>query len=215
MKVIASPCGKLVRNLARCSAGVALIEFAIALPMLVLMMLGGLELTNYVFAHMRVNQIAITVADNAGRVRSGIDESNIYEVFAGAELIGQSLDFEENGRIVLSSLEPNGRSGSEAGQMINWQRCYGELAVSSLYGVQGAGRTTAALAAGMGAAGNQITSAAGTAVMFVEVTYRYQPLIFDDFIASQTSFRYEAAFNVRERTNQNITNTQGLTLRSC
>lgn len=33
---------------------------------------------------MRLSQIAITVADNAGRARTGIDELNIHEVFSGA-----------------------------------------------------------------------------------------------------------------------------------
>lgn len=202
-------------SLIRSSEGVGMVEFAFALPIVLTVLLAGLELVNYVFAHMRVNQIAITVADNAGRVRSAIDESNIYEVFAGAQLVGGNLDFVNNGRVILSSLEPNAQTGSNAGQMINWQRCYGTLAVTPRYGTQGTGRNNASLSNGMGANGNRITSATGTAVMFVEVTYKYKPIMFDSFMKNRTTLRYEAAFNVRERTNQNITNTQGLAVRSC
>ena len=80
-----------LRRLARNERGLAFIEFAFAAPVLLLLILGGLELANYALSHLRVNQIAMTVADNAGRVTTGIDEANIYEVFAGAEVIGMPV----------------------------------------------------------------------------------------------------------------------------
>lgn len=214
MRLAPSAVRACARDLRRSESGLALTEFAFALPVFVVLLLGGLEVSNFALTHMRVNQIAMTVSDNAGRVRTGIDESHIYEVFAGADLVGRSLDFEANGRIVLSSLEPNGRTGSTAGQMINWQRCHGDLNVAPRYGVENTGRTNATLANGMGAAGNRIVAAPDTAVMFVEVTYRYEPVIFGG-VGDARDIRYESAFNVRERTNQNISNTQGLTLNSC
>jgi len=202
-----------LRRLRASESGLALTEFAIALPVLLVLLLGGLETSNLALTHLRVNQIAMTVADNAGRVRTGIDESHIYEVFAGADLVGSSIDFAENGRIVLSSLEPNGRTGSTEGQWIRWQRCHGELPVSPAYGTEGTGRTNATLRDGMGPDGNKIASASGTAVMFVEVTYNYRPVL-SNFGGTQT-IRYESAFNVRERTNQSISNTQGLPQKRC
>ena len=186
-----------------------------AMPILLLMTFGGLEIAHMAMTHLRVNQIAITVADNAGRVRTGIDEANIYEVFSGANLIGESISFEDNGRIVLSSLEPNGMTGSDEGQVINWQRCFGDLDVTPNYGVQGSGADNAALADGLGQDGNKIQSAEGTAVMFVEVSYRYTPLVSGIPGWGQQLIRYESAFNVRERTNQDITNVQNLTTKSC
>ncbi|QYU69406.1 pilus assembly protein [Leptolyngbya sp. 15MV] len=203
------------RRLRRSNSGVALIEFAFSLPVFVMLLLGGLEVANLALAHLRVNQIAMTVADNAGRVRTGIDESHIYEVFAGADLVGQPIAFRDNGRIVLSSLEPNGQAGANEGQMINWQRCHGSLDVPPRYGVQNTGRTNSTLANGMGPAGNRIISADNTAVMFVEVTYIYRPVMFTGLGTGTREIRYESAFNVRERTNQNITNAQTLAVNSC
>lgn len=205
---------KVVRRILASQKGVAMVEFAFAVPILIFATLAGLELTNLMAVHMRLTQIAMTVADNAGRVNTSIDEANIYEVFAGAELIGANLDFANKGRIVLSSLEPNGLTGSSAGQMINWQRCHGSLPIAPKYGYQGTGRTNASLASGMGPANNRITAESGTAVMFVELTYRYTPLIFAG-IGGQRDIRYERAMNVRERTNQAITNSQSLPLKSC
>lgn len=215
MKAISSsPAFVRLRGLPRSDSGLALTEFALSLPILLVLLLGGLETANFALTHLRVNQIAMTVADNAGRVRTGIDESHIYEVFAGADLAGQSIDFAKNGRITLSSLQPNGKTDGNAGQMINWQRCHGELDVDPAYGAEGLGRNDNALADGMGPAGNKIASAPGTAVMFVEVTYQYRPLFWTAGMASQR-IRYESAFNVRERTNQNLTNTQRLALNGC
>ena len=206
---------EVIRRLRSCRRGLALVEAAFALPILFLMIFGGLEIAHMAMSHLRVNQIAITVADNAGRVRTGIDESNIYEVFSGANLIGDTISFEDRGRIVLSSLEPNGKEGSSEGQKITWQRCFGDLDVEPRYGEQGDGAEDASLADGLGAEGNRIQSAEGTAVMFVEVTYRYTPLVAGIPGWGPQLVRYESAFNVRERTNQNITNVQNLAVRAC
>lgn len=204
-----------IRRISTCSSGVAAVEMAFTFPVLLLMIFGGLEIAQMAMTHMRLSQIAITVADNAGRVRTGIDESNIYEVFSGGNLIGKSLSFEENGRIVLSSLEPNGKPDSREGQTINWQRCFGSLDVSSKYGVQGDGANDNSLSDGLGKEGNKIQSADGSAVMFVEVTYRYTPLVSGLPGWGPQLIRYESAFNVRERTNQDITNVQNLPVKHC
>ncbi len=211
---ISNQCSAGLRRLKDASEGIALTEFALALPVLLTLILGGLETANFALAHLRVSQIAMTAADNAGRVDTAIDEANIYEVFSGAELVGEAIDFELNGRLVLSSLQDNGRTGSTAGQMINWQRCMGRLNVAPAYGAEGTGRNNSSLSTGMGAAGNRITSQPGTAVMFVEVTYNYQPLVAARILGTR-QIRYESAFNVRERTNQDITNTQNLAVNRC
>jgi hypothetical protein len=202
-------------RLGRDERGLAFVEFAIGAPVLLFLILGGLEVVNYGLALLKVNQIAMTVADNAGRVTTGIDEANVYEVFAGASVIGDSMGFKEHGRIVLSSLQDNGQSGSNHGQMINWQRCWGELAVDPSYGTEGTGRTDNTLEDGMGPEGNKITSVPGTAVMFVEVTYDYQPLIGSGILPLSGTIRRETAFNVRGRQNNDISNTEQLAMQSC
>jgi hypothetical protein len=174
-----------------------------------------MEYANLASAHMRVSQIAMTVADNSARVEPAIDEADIYEIFAGAELLGEKLDFEANGRIILSSLQHNGLTDGDEGQMINWQRCFGDLAMPSQYGVEGAGRTGDSLGAGMGPVGTEIFAAPSTAVMFVEVVYNYQQLIPGDLFSRE--IRYETAFNVRSRDLFNISNSSSpaLAVKSC
>ena len=204
---------RLLARLRGNQSGLALTEFAFAAPIFLTLVLTGLELSNLALAHMRVSQMAMTVADNAGRVTSGIDEANVYEVFNGAEVIAGGLDFEPNGRLVLSSLEENGETGSDAGQTIVWQRCWGNGNYNPVYGLEGEGASDDTLKDGLGS-NPKITAASGTAVMFVEVTYDYQPLVSTAFFTPPT-IRYESAFNVRGRQNNQITNTQSLLVQEC
>ncbi|KWV96402.1 TadE/TadG family type IV pilus assembly protein [Erythrobacter sp.] len=204
-----------LRALRRDTRGLALTEFAFAAPVFLTLVLTGLELSNLALAHLRVSQMAMTVADNAGRVTTGIDEANIYEVFTGAEYVGNGLDFAANGRVVLSSLEHNGQTGSDEGQTIVWQRCWGDATtVQPAYGVEGDGADDDSLESGLGSGTDTITALPDTAVMFVEATYAYQPLVSTGFFTPPT-IRYESAFNVRGRQNNAITNTQSLTVMSC
>jgi hypothetical protein len=154
-------------------------------------------------------------SDNAARVRDSIDETNVIELLTGAKMTGDSIQFRQNGRIILSSVEPNqaGVGGTSTGQWIRWQRCDGARNVASRYGPQGTGQNNATLQY-VGPANNRITAAPGTAVMLVEVEYNYQSLVSDDIFGPRV-IRYESAFNVRQRTNQVISNIGGATPKNC
>ena len=110
-----------------CESGLAFVEFAMSLPVLVTLGLVGLETANLAMAHLRVSNIAMLTADNAARVRDSIDEANVIELLTGAKMTGDSIRFRQNGRIILSSVEPNtaGAGGTSTGQWIRWQRCDG------------------------------------------------------------------------------------------
>lgn len=194
--------------------GAAFLEFAIGFPVILLLIMGGLEITNLAVINVKLNHVAETSADNAARVRTQIDESNIDEILAGGVLVGQSINFDNKGRVVLSSIQDNDLSGSSRGQMIRWQRCIGKYKVAPRYGAEGRGRSDGSMSKGMGPPGRQIAAVPGTAVMFAEVTYRYDPVIFNNFISSR-DIRYESAFNVRERSEFGITNVRGKPVRSC
>mgnify|MGYP003582232179 CR=1 FL=1 len=200
---------RFVARLHADQTGLALVEFAYSLPFLLLLSMSGLEVAHLAIAHMKISQIAMLVADNASRVRGSIDEVDINEIFTGAELSSSGLNFKSNGKIFLSDLEPNGLTSPKTGQYIRWQRCYGTGSFTSTYGVTDNGKTDASLQ-GMGPTGNKISSKAGTAVMFVEVAYNYQPLISNSIFGART-IRYTSAFNVRERTDQTMKNAGSLT----
>lgn len=195
---------RALRRLARlrgCTSGLALTEFAFALPILLALGLLGLETANFAMAHLRVSNIAMMTADNAARVRESIDEADVIELLLGAKMSGSGIQFGQNGRIILSSIEVN---PGATGQWIRWQRCDGLMNAASSYGGQGTGQNNASLQA-VGPAGNQIAAQPGTAVMMVEVVYDYQPIIPNSFLEGR-QIRYESAFNVRQRTDQALKN---------
>ena len=218
----------LADRLRRDRSGVALMEFALTFPMLLLVGLVGIDVANYAIAHLRVSQIAMTTADNAARVRDSIDEHDINEVFIGARLVGAGIDFARRGRVILSDLEPRTVSptttGTSLNQWIRWQRCYGAKNSVSSYGTprnSAGGAITdgtevatpsdqiksvpkigaADSLTGMGPSGKQVAAGAGTAVMFVEVFYDYRPIFLNSLVGNRT-IRYTAAFNVRQRNDQ-------------
>jgi hypothetical protein len=208
----------LISHLARLASdtsAIAMTEFAMSLPVLTALSITGIETAHYVTANMRVSQIALSVSDNAGRIRDSIDETDVDAIMIGARIAGQSIDFGSKGRVILSMVEPNGLTGANKGQKITWQRCFGAKNVTSSYGVQGDGATNSTYAAGFGPTGNKITAPDGDGLMFVEVVYDYKPIfeVDSDLIGGLTNrtMRYTAAFPVRERDDNAIKNGFGLT----
>jgi hypothetical protein len=191
---------RFAARLADCPSGIAMTEFALSLPLLFTAGLWGVETANQAIVQMEVSQIAIQIADNASRVgdTSTLEDRRIYEsdindVFQGADVQGGGrLDILEHGRVILSSLEVV--PGSEDQQYIHWQRCKGKKHHQSSYGDEGDGLSDAI--AGMGPPGEEVFAFEGEAVMFVEVSYDYQPLIgMFPYLKTMTA---TAAFNVRD-----------------
>jgi Flp pilus assembly protein TadG len=171
--------GATLRQLRRNTGGLALIEFAYGLPVLLGIGLGGVEVANLAVTRLRVSQLGMMVADNMARVGTSnglalkkVYESDIADVFEAARIQGATFDFTNRGRVIVSTLQQN----AAGGQWIAWQRCYGSKSWPSTYGNAGDGRTTTTFA-GMGATGSKITATPSNAVIFVEVAYDYQAIV--------------------------------------
>lgn len=189
-------------RLRRCAKGMAFIEFGLALPVLVLFTLVGLELTNYVITHHRVRQMAAMTADNASRLRSQMSEEYVNQLFIGVDKAGTSMSFKQRGRVVLSSVQNNAAGN---GQWIRWQRCFGQLSKVSAYGVQDKGKSNNSLPSVAG-----LTAQPGSAIMYAEAAYDYVPL-FPSSIWAGTRITHQIAFIVRQRTDFSIAGTSPAT----
>ena len=183
------------------TSGLALIELAYSLPLLIGVGMYGAEVANVAMVKMRVNQVSMHAADNASRIGEGtllsvkkIYENEINDLFTGAHLqAGRSVDIFEHGRIIISSLEKH----SDGGQYIHWQRCKGKKIHPSSYGTAGVNSPSRPIN-GMGPTGAKVSAPDGQAVIFVEISYDYQPLISDKF-TSIRRITTHSAFNVRDR----------------
>lgn len=202
---------RLARRLRRSRGGVALIEFAYALPLVLGIGAYGIELANLALANLKVSQIAIALADNASRVGiiNGTDsiqrlrEVDINDILQAVRLQGESIDLVEHGRVTLSSLE----NGDDV-QRIHWQRCIGKKRGKnwdSSYGKadpkdgtdrdpdhKGKPRPN-----GMGKKGAKVIAPPGSGVMFVEINYEYQPVM-ARWLVGNPRIHYTASFIVRD-----------------
>lgn len=207
----------MIRALRSDRRGLALTEFALALPLLTIVTFYGLEMANYAITREQISQLAAQVADNGSRMgdqnvirNKPISEKEINDLLIGANLQADKLDLQHQARVILSSLELN----SDKGQWIHWQRCYGTLTYPSAYGSQGAGMTGTSFP-GMGPSDSRIIATKNNAVMFVELRYRYKPIISARF-APATDFTEIAAMYVRDdRDTTQVYNGEDVTASMC
>ena len=183
--------------------GVAAIELAYTLPIFMLLTFTGIELTHLAIASMRVNQIAMTVADNLSRAKQSVGltlpvlrEVDVNDALIGAKIQGgDTLEILENGRIIVSSLQQD----SAGKQTILWQRCKGKNKQVSAYGTEGTTQPKNGSSGfqGMGSGAHQVKAEPNSAIIFAEVVYTYDPL-FADWVLGKPVLRREAAFYVRD-----------------
>lgn len=183
---------------ARAQRGVAMVEFAYSLPVIMLITLAGAEVTSYSSTKMRISQVALHTADNGSRIGTGtlfatrqVTEAQILDLFTGAQMQSGGLDVKKNGLIILSSLEPTSTAGR---YKIAWQRCYGDKrSYRSTYGTTANNNIT-----GMGPAGAQVIAPSDGATIFVEVHYDYDAVVADRF-APGAKIREIASMTVRDK----------------
>ena len=95
------------RRLTQDASAIAMTEFALVLPVILLLGMTGAEMVNYATTKMRMSQIALQIADNASRMGEGtvagpktISETDINDVFTGSQLQSGSLNVQANAKII-------------------------------------------------------------------------------------------------------------------
>jgi hypothetical protein len=193
---------------------VAYMEFAFALPFLMVTLISGIEIVHLALTHQQLSRIATSTADLAARFRSSIDETDVNTLFLGARISASFDDFDARGRIVLSSIT---RNDDDDGHWIRWQRCDGDNTdYESKIGAEGDGEDDDTISTED--VGMLIDT--GNNVMVAEVTYRYTPWFFPVTtpmlrgvaeVFTERDISYRSAFIARELTLNSITNTTGIT----
>lgn len=191
-------------------SGLALIEFALAMPIVLTLGLYGIETANLALIHLKISQITLSLADNASRVgvvgslsTQQLREVDMNDVLQAARYQGSGIGLTTNGRITISSLE--NQTGT---QMIHWQRCLGLKSgtnFDSSYGTTTTTDGTDATSAndgtpaptGMGDPGSKVMAPTASGVMFVEVNYQYQPVV-GTWLMGTSNLHYIASFIVRD-----------------
>lgn len=211
-------------RLRRDQSGLAVIEFALSLPVFLGVGMFGSESAFLFAANTKVSQAALNLADNAARLGQNgtgtgtptITDADVKQTFDAVALQTSSIDLLANGRVILSSLEVGDRGGGVQQQFIRWQRCLGRRNDVSDYGVPTTVTAAPTTFLGMGPSTARVQATANTAVMFVEIEYRHQPLFGEAFLP-ETILRQEAAYNIRDDRNlaAGLTNNIGANAATC
>lgn len=202
---------EVIASLWRDRRGIAFMEFALALPLLMILILSGIEVANLALTHQQVSRMASVAADNAARYRSSISEADVRKLLLGSRLASSGLDVQAHGRLIISSVTENAK---KTGFRIRWQRCDGGLKddgvlVQSAFGPEEA-RTSPQAHRDVGG----MVIAPGSNVMFAEAYYDYRP-IFVGRWAGPIRIRYQATAMARQLKTYDIIATPGETPMSC
>lgn len=155
--------------------GIAFVEFALALPLVLGLTIGGLEMANFIIANNTVQRLATMSADmlsQAGMNNQSTSEAQIYDMFYALDASGRPLNLREHGRIILTVIKGVGQSN---GTVKN------EFADSHIYSQQFDGGYTSA-APLMGCHSRVTSPTFGRTLPLNEImvhaqaSYRYQPL---------------------------------------
>jgi Flp pilus assembly protein TadG len=116
--------------------GGAAIEFALILPILVLLLTGGTDIVLWLRAWFRVERTASEVANVASQYQA-LTTADINALFAAGQVVAGGVDVTKTagGQVISLVTNDNGGAGGTARNLIVWQRRIG--AVTSKIGTQG------------------------------------------------------------------------------
>lgn len=166
--------GKFWRQICNERANVA-VEFALALPVLLLMLLASAELGRFVLLHQKVDRVAVTISDLVARAET-ISESELDDIFNAANQVAEPFDLSSRGRVVVSSVI----NADGEGATIAWQRDGGgSFTASSEIGSEGGAASLPA----------DFDIREGETAIISEVFFDFEPFLSSLIVASQVLYR--------------------------
>jgi len=159
--------GALLRRWRADAAGMAAIEFAMIVPMMAVMFVGAVELSQAITVDRRVTQIAASTADLVARAENQISQSDITDIMKAGSFI--MAPYSQNPlQIVIRELQSSTTSATTVKQ--SWTCTY-----------NGTGSTLACTCTNSTATAPANLMTTNDAVVVSSVTYAYKPLVFDYF----------------------------------
>jgi Flp pilus assembly protein TadG len=159
------------------SDGVAAMEFALNLPLLLLLSFGGFEVSRLLLIQQKTDKIAYIVADVISQsTTSTLSNAQITQIMTAAAQVMNPMTFGPNGYVIVNSVTKTGNNSPK----VSWQRTGGGTMTKTSQ--VGAVNGTATLPGG-------ITLVDKDNVIIVEVFYNYTPLFGAGYVASKQFYR--------------------------
>ncbi len=160
----------------RARQGIAVVEFALALPVLMTLFYGTVEVTRYILITQKVDKLAHSVADMASQEQVAT-KASLDQVMAAGSDVMNPFTISTNGKIIISALY---RAPSATGPTVIWR-------------YEGGGAYSATSQLGL-VDGPAITPGGFTFddrenVIAAEVYYQFSPLVSSQFFGTTTVYR--------------------------
>ena len=121
-------------NFLSCSRGVAAIEFAIALPFIMLLTLGGFEMTRQIIINQKLEKSCFTISDIVTQSQT-VTKAQLAQTMMAAEEIMMPYDFPNDGLVIVTSVT----KAVGATPKVSWQYTGGgKLSATTKIGAVGA-----------------------------------------------------------------------------
>lgn len=160
--------------------GLAVLEFALALPVLMTLFYGVVEVTRYILIVQKAEKLAHSVADMTAQSKIAT-VATLNQVLAAASDIMNPYAMTTNGKVFITSIYR--AAGADSVATVNWRhQGGGSLSEASQLGTIGSNATLPAA----------FTFDERENVIAAEVFYQFSPLISSQFFGTKTIYR--AAF---------------------
>jgi Flp pilus assembly protein TadG len=162
-RIIWSRAATRTHPLLACRRGNVAAEFALTLPVLVMLLLGCAEIARFVPLNQKLTRVAVSITDLVARAPE-ISNAELADIFRAAGVITSPFDLPDQGVVIVSSVHnPNG-----SGARIAWQRSgAGSHVASAKTGAEGG---TASLP-------GAIVVRQGESMIVAEVFFAFEPLL--------------------------------------
>jgi Flp pilus assembly protein TadG len=165
-----------LKELARRKDGVAYLEFALALPLLMALFMGSVEVTRYIIIAQKVEKSSVTLSDVVAQSETmGVTQLN--QLITAIGEVMQPFSFNSNGYVIVTSITKTGINPPT----INWQH-HGGGTWSHVSQVGTAAGMTATLP-------NGLTLNDKDTIIIAEVFYNYQPIAVNEVIAGREIYK--------------------------
>jgi len=170
-RAVLGPLGRLVRS----RAGNVAVEFALVVPVILMLMLGSVELARFVTLNQKLERVAVSMSDLVARAET-ISQSELDDIFVAAGEVAQPFDLAGAGLVIISSLQ----NADGNGAMVAWQRSGGgSLSASSKIGSPGGSATLPE--------GFEVRQ--GETAIVAEVLFAFEPFLSELIVAPQTLYK--------------------------
>jgi len=164
-----------LRRLLKDQRGTLAVEMAIAMPILIALLLSGVEVTRFVLLNQKIERASSTMADLTSQAEI-LAEGDLVNLFTASGYVVEPFDLAADGHIIVSSISMLGT----ASPVINWQRGFGAGSGASIFGVEGA---NAVLPTGF-------VIRDGESVIVAEAFYDFTPIFSGGVMSASTLSRY-------------------------